>query len=256
MKDKNTEIREAIDAGNRALSALEEAARHLQAARGLGLWDMLGGGFLSSLLKHSKMDDAQQAMNRAEQELRALAGSWRMCRCMRTFSCALTASPVSLTPSATISLWTGWSSLRSSRPRTGWRRPGNGSGKPCSSCNFCRARELAPILHFTARREAPAPGSRPSLQIPHHRQAPIPRKQGMGAYFGGKGHPSLPLSQILPFYRQYIAFLKSNPPQPHKSPAAVPGRHRRSAPGKLSCWCRGSRCLPSPAGGSALPGPA
>ena len=71
MKDKNTEIREAIDAGNRALSALEEAARHLQAARGLGLWDMLGGGFLSSLLKHSKMDDAQRAMNRAEQELRA-----------------------------------------------------------------------------------------------------------------------------------------------------------------------------------------
>ena len=45
MKDKNTEIREAIDAGNRALSALEEAAQHLQAARGLGLWDMLGGGF-------------------------------------------------------------------------------------------------------------------------------------------------------------------------------------------------------------------
>lgn len=71
MKDKNTEIREAIDAGNRALSALEEASRHLQAARGLGLWDMLGGGFLSSLLKHSKMDDAQRAMNRAEQELRA-----------------------------------------------------------------------------------------------------------------------------------------------------------------------------------------
>ena len=71
MKDKNTEIREAIDAGNRALMALDEAARHLQAARGLGLWDMLGGGFLSSLLKHSKMDDAQRAMNRAEQELRA-----------------------------------------------------------------------------------------------------------------------------------------------------------------------------------------
>ena len=30
-----------------------------------------GGGFLSSLLKHSKMDDAQRAMDRAEQELRA-----------------------------------------------------------------------------------------------------------------------------------------------------------------------------------------
>lgn len=71
MKDRNTEIREAIDAGNRALTALDEAARHLQSARGLGVWDILGGGFLSSLLKHSKMDDAQRAMDWAEQELRA-----------------------------------------------------------------------------------------------------------------------------------------------------------------------------------------
>lgn len=71
MKDRNTEIREAIDAGNRALAALDEAARHLQTARGLGVWDMLGGGFLSSLLKHAKMDDAQRAMDRAEQELRS-----------------------------------------------------------------------------------------------------------------------------------------------------------------------------------------
>ena len=29
MKDKNTEIREAIDAGNRALSALEEARQRV-----------------------------------------------------------------------------------------------------------------------------------------------------------------------------------------------------------------------------------
>lgn len=63
---------------------------------------------------------------------------------------------------------------------------------------------IAPILHFTTRREAPAPGA--SLQIPNHRQAPIPRKQGMGAYFGGKGHPSLALSQILPFYRAVYCF--------------------------------------------------
>ena len=42
---------------------------HLKTARGLGVWDMLGGGFLSSLLKHSKMDDAQQAMQYAQQEL-------------------------------------------------------------------------------------------------------------------------------------------------------------------------------------------
>lgn len=70
MKDRNTEIREAIDAGNRALDALDEALGHLKTARGLGVWDMLGGGFLSSLLKHSKMDAAQGAMQQAEQELR------------------------------------------------------------------------------------------------------------------------------------------------------------------------------------------
>ena len=69
MKDRNTEIREAIEAGNRALDALDEAMGHLKTARGLGVWDMLGGGFLSSLLKHSKMDDAQQAMQYAQQEL-------------------------------------------------------------------------------------------------------------------------------------------------------------------------------------------
>ena len=41
MKDRNTEIREAIDAGNRALDALDEALGHLKTARGLGVWDML-----------------------------------------------------------------------------------------------------------------------------------------------------------------------------------------------------------------------
>lgn len=69
MKDRNTEIREAIDAGNRALDALDEALEHLKAARGLGVWDILGGGFFSSLLKHEKMDDAQETMEYARQEL-------------------------------------------------------------------------------------------------------------------------------------------------------------------------------------------
>lgn len=70
MKDQKQEIREAIDAGNRALYALDGAAQHLKTARGLGVWDLLGGGFLSSILKHSKMDDAQRAMEQAEYELR------------------------------------------------------------------------------------------------------------------------------------------------------------------------------------------
>ena len=62
MKDRNTEIREAIDAGNRAMDALDEALGHLKTAHGLGIWDMLGGGFFSTMLKHSKIDQAQQEL--------------------------------------------------------------------------------------------------------------------------------------------------------------------------------------------------
>ena len=65
------ELAQAIDAGERALTSQRDAQRQLDSAGNWGLWDMLGGGFLSSLLKHSKMDDAQRSMNRAEQELRA-----------------------------------------------------------------------------------------------------------------------------------------------------------------------------------------
>ena len=48
MKDRNTEIREAIEAGNRALEALDEAMGHLKTARGLGVWDILGGAAFSA----------------------------------------------------------------------------------------------------------------------------------------------------------------------------------------------------------------
>ena len=72
MKDRNTEIREAIDAGNRALDALDEALGHLKTARGLGVWDMLGGGFLSSR--------PRELCSRRSRSCAISAGSWRMCR--------------------------------------------------------------------------------------------------------------------------------------------------------------------------------
>jgi hypothetical protein len=34
-------------------------------ARSFGVWDLLGGGFISSMMKHSKMDEAQRCMERA-----------------------------------------------------------------------------------------------------------------------------------------------------------------------------------------------
>ena len=66
---REQEIREAIAAGKRAYSALTEAERYLDTAKGWGLWDLMGGGFISSMIKHSKMDEAQRCMERAQHEL-------------------------------------------------------------------------------------------------------------------------------------------------------------------------------------------
>lgn len=69
MNDKEKEIQEAIAAGNSALEALNYVDKSISTARGLGVWDMLGGGLISGLLKHSKMDEAERYMNQARVEL-------------------------------------------------------------------------------------------------------------------------------------------------------------------------------------------
>lgn len=67
--DITREIREALAAGNRALDSLYEARRYLQSARNWGLVDLLGGGWISGMLKHSKMDRAKQCMLQAKYDL-------------------------------------------------------------------------------------------------------------------------------------------------------------------------------------------
>ena len=69
-EEKIREIDEALIAGEAALNALSRAESKLSGARGLGIWDMLGGGFVSGLLKHSQMDDAQKHVNEANSALR------------------------------------------------------------------------------------------------------------------------------------------------------------------------------------------
>lgn len=63
------EIREAIAAGERALKSLEDAKEQLSRARNWGIADMLGGGFITSLFKHSKMDEAVVCMEDARTNL-------------------------------------------------------------------------------------------------------------------------------------------------------------------------------------------
>lgn len=70
MEDQfNKEIQEAIQAANHALACLSQADAYLQSAKNWGLFDMLGGGVLTTFFKHSKMDDARYEMERAKRAL-------------------------------------------------------------------------------------------------------------------------------------------------------------------------------------------
>lgn len=63
------EVEEAVVAGERALSSLESAAEKLSSARNWGLFDMFGGGFISGMMKHSRINDATIYMENAKNQL-------------------------------------------------------------------------------------------------------------------------------------------------------------------------------------------
>ena len=63
------EMKEAIEAGERALSSLRMAQNQLNGARNWGIFDMFGGGLFSSMIKHSKMNDASRCMEDAKRNL-------------------------------------------------------------------------------------------------------------------------------------------------------------------------------------------
>lgn len=67
------EVREAIQAADTALNYLERAERCLNSAGNWGMLDLFGGGFISTLAKHSKMDDAEREMSNARAALRKLS---------------------------------------------------------------------------------------------------------------------------------------------------------------------------------------
>ena len=69
MYNRDLEIREAIDAGERALLSLRDAKNSLGSARGWGIVDMLGGRGLSGLIKHVKIGDARNSLSQAKADL-------------------------------------------------------------------------------------------------------------------------------------------------------------------------------------------
>ena len=71
------ERREAVNAGEKALDSLFEAKNQLRKARNWGIYDILGGGFLSSLIKHSKIDNARICIERAKYDLQCFSNELR-----------------------------------------------------------------------------------------------------------------------------------------------------------------------------------
>ena len=69
-KNSLNEINEAVSAGRNVISSLDNALGSLDSAEGWGVWDMLGGGLISNLAKHSHIDDAKYEAERTQTLLR------------------------------------------------------------------------------------------------------------------------------------------------------------------------------------------
>ena len=79
MMDTNMarEVQEARSAGVRALNSLRKAQQHLDSARNWGIVDLLGGGMISGLVKHSKLDEAQRCVAQAQRDLQMFSRELR-----------------------------------------------------------------------------------------------------------------------------------------------------------------------------------
>ena len=65
------ERQEAIRAGERALSSLQDTQQYLGNARLWGIVDLFGGGGLTGLFKHSQLGKAQRSLERAKADLKS-----------------------------------------------------------------------------------------------------------------------------------------------------------------------------------------
>ena len=71
------EIGEAIDAADDALEHLRSARKYLDSAGNWGLLDMIGGGLISGIMKHSKMGDAEREIDNARYALQKFSKELR-----------------------------------------------------------------------------------------------------------------------------------------------------------------------------------
>ena len=70
LEGQQKELKEAISAGQKALSIADQVLSSLDSAEGWGTWDLVGGGMLSDLAKHGHLDTAQSSVEHLQSQLR------------------------------------------------------------------------------------------------------------------------------------------------------------------------------------------
>ena len=70
LRSQKKELGEAVSAGRTALATADQILNSLDSAHGWATWDLLGGGLVADLAKHSHLDSAQAAVEQLQVELR------------------------------------------------------------------------------------------------------------------------------------------------------------------------------------------
>ena len=72
------QVNQALNLTNQLIAELDQAERQLSSARNWGFLDVLGGGLITDLIKHSKLQNAKNSMehvNYIMQQLQQVLGS-------------------------------------------------------------------------------------------------------------------------------------------------------------------------------------
>jgi hypothetical protein len=69
LSAERRELSEATAAGKESLLGLEQVIESLESAGNWGTWDMIGGGLISTAIKHSRIDEARKGIEAVEAKM-------------------------------------------------------------------------------------------------------------------------------------------------------------------------------------------
>ena len=71
LESQERELQEASAAGQNALATTDQILESLNSAENWGTWDLVGGGLIADLAKHSRLDEAQASVEYLQSQLRS-----------------------------------------------------------------------------------------------------------------------------------------------------------------------------------------